>query len=416
MLIHSARRVVVTGIGIIAPNGIGYRQFWQHSFAGVSGIKSLTFNTEFSCGSTVGAPVTTFTTQMGGDAGGRHVQFALAASQMALHTAGVVPMTLDPTRMGICIANAIAGTPDMETAFLHMTQQGKQAIDAKLTPHALFYASTFHVVSSEIAACYNAQGPCITLPTGCVAGIDALGFALDSIRSEACDLMLAGATEAPLTPMVMAAFDAIGALSRRYNATPQHASRPYDQHRDGFVLGEGCGILLLEEYQHARARGAPIFAEICGYGSTANAYHMTGLPEDGHDLATAMMIALDDAKLPVTAIDYINAHGSATRQNDINETAAYKKVFAQRAYHIPISALKSLCGHALAAANTIEIIATIGCLVQQRLHPTLNLLFPDPVCDLDYVPLHARTAQLQYAIKTASGFSGIHSAMVLGRM
>lgn len=409
------RRVVITGIGVIAPNGIGKDVFWKNSMQGQSGIMELPFAKQHQFKSTIGGCVQDFKVESSLSKlyPDRYMQFALIATDMALKDATLNLTDINKEKMGVSISNAIAGTKRMEEDFLKLTSQGRNALDLSLTPLDLFKATSFNSLSMEIANLYQLGGPSCTLPTGCVGGLDSIGFCLDIIRSGDANIMIAGASEAPLTPMVMAAFDAIGALSSKYNQTPEKASRPYDVTRDGFVLGESCGILILEEREHALKRRASILAEVKGYGTTCNAYHMTGLPDDGVDLARAIEIALDDAAISMQEIDYINSHGSSTPQNDANETAAYKLVFKRKAYDIPISSLKSMCGHALAAANAIETIATVCSIVHQEIHPTLNYSQFDPNCDLNYVSKRGKKHVIRHALKNASGFSGIHSAIVL---
>ncbi len=413
------RRVVVTGVGVIAPNGIGKETFWINTLLGKSGIVEIEFAKVHRLKSTVGGRVSDFDPRVFGLRENqicrldRYVQFALAATKMAIIEAGLDLTNTEHNEIGVCIANAIGGTKHMEEEFLKLTENGKMPLNPTWAHKALFQASTFNVASAEIAYEYKFKGPCNTVPTGCAAGLDAIGLSLDLIRSGRAKVMITGASEAPLTPMVMAAFDAIGALSSKHNHTPSQASRPFDALRDGFVLGESCGILVLEEREHALRRKAPILAEIKGYGSTSNAYHMTSLPDNGADLARSIEIALQDAKIDPDEIDYINAHGSSTPQNDVNETAAYKKIFGKKANQLLISSLKSMCGHALAAANAIETIATICSIVDQKVHPTMNYSIPDPACDLNYVPNKAAPHAMKYALKNASGFSGIHSSIVL---
>jgi 3-oxoacyl-(acyl-carrier-protein) synthase len=411
------RRVVVTGVGVIAPNGIGKETFWTNAMAGVSGIDNVDFAKEFRLQSQVAACAKDFDPKACDlndeeiERFDRYVQFALAASIEAMNEAQV-KNAYAPRRMGVSIATAICGTRHMEQSFLNMTARGAETLDPSLRDPYLFLASTFNVASAAVAARFHLQGVCVSLPTGCAAGLDAIGFAFDAIARGEVDLMVTGASEAPVSPMVMASFDVIGATSSRKHASPKQASRPYDKLRDGFVLGEGCGILILEERAAALKRGAKILAEIKGYGSTSNAYHMTSLPEDGEDLARAITIALEDANVSTDDIQYISAHGSSTPQNDANETAAYKKVFGARAYDIPISSMKSMCGHALAAANAIEAVACVCSLESQMIHPTINYEDPDPVCDLDYVPNEGRRHAMRHVLKNASGFSGIHSAVI----
>lgn len=411
------RRVVVTGVGVISPNGLGKEIFWQNSMRGKSGISEIDFAKHYQFKSHIGGAVKDFNPDDRHfpdiNKKDRYIQFALAATKMAIEEAKLNVETINRKKVGVSIANAICGTKHMEQEFLRLTHNGFSSLNPTLANPSLFCSSTFNMASTEVAHFYHLLGPCCTIPTGCAAGLDAIGFCLDLIRSGDADVMITGASEAPLTPMVMASFDAIGALSSKYNDTPTKASRPYDATRDGFVLGESCGILVLEEREHAILRGATILAEIKGYGTTCNAFHMTGLPEDGLDLARAIEIALSDANVKPGNLDYINSHGSSTPQNDANETAAYKKALGKKVYDIPVSSLKSMCGHALSAANAIETIATVCSITHQQIHPTINYFERDPKCDLNYVPNEGINHEVKLVLKNASGFSGIHSALIL---
>jgi beta-ketoacyl-acyl-carrier-protein synthase II len=412
------RRIVVTGLGAIAPNGVGLEQFWANSIIGCSGVLPITSFSTDQFKSKIAGTVTNFDPldyELSRDQIyrlDRYAQFAVAATKMAIDHAGLGMSTISKQRTGVSIANAISGTRYMEREFLRITGNGKSAISPKLASHLLYQSVNFNTPSSEVATSYRIEGPCCTMATGCTAGLDAIGFSCDLIQSGDVDIMITGGTEAPITPIAVAAFDVIGALSSKLNRTPTEASRPFDKDRDGFVLAEGCGILILEELNHARSRGARILAEISGFASTSNAYHMTDLPDSGDELALTIRRALRQADIEPEQIDYINAHGSSTPQNDTNETAAYKKVFGARAYEIPISSLKSMNGHPLAAANALESIATIMTLNTGFIHPTINYSVSDPMCDLDYVPNKCRRESVSTALKNASGFAGIHSALV----
>jgi 3-oxoacyl-(acyl-carrier-protein) synthase len=408
-------------MGIISPIGAGTEQFWANALAGISGIRAIE---QF--------PLDGFKAKIAGQVAhfhprdfglrekqihslDRYAQFALAASWLAVEDARLLRGALERERAGVCISNAICGTRYMEEKFLQLTQRGTTAIDPLWVDRALYQAFTFNAASAEVANQYRFAGPCLTVSTGCTGGLDAIGMALELIRVDDADVMICGAAEAPITPVALAAFDVIGALSSRYNDTPARASRPFDAGRDGFVLGEGAGILILEEREHARRRGAPIYAEVRGFASGNNAFHMTDLPPDGAELARVLRLALADAAIAPEAIDYISAHGSSTRQNDVNETAAYKTVLGEHARRVPISSLKSMCGHPLAAANALETVAAILTLQSGRIAPTINQQQADPLCDLDYVPNRAIEKRVNVVLKDASGFSGIHSAALFSR-
>jgi len=272
-----------------------------------------------------------------------------------------------------------------------------------------FVPSSF---AAEIAVEVGAEGPVTVVSTGCTSGLDTVGYAVGLIREGSADVMVAGATDAPISPITLACFDAIKATSPR-NDDPATASRPFDRSRNGFVLGEGSAILILEEFEHARRRGAHCYAEISGFATRSNAYHMTGLQPDGLEMAEAIRVALAEAHLPGERIDYVNAHGSGTRQNDRHETAAFKRSLGEHAYAVPVSSIKSMIGHSLGAIGSLEIAACALAIEHGVIPPTANLHEADPECDLDYVPLTAREAAVRSVLTVGSGFGGFQSAMVL---
>lgn len=414
------RRVVVTGVGVLSPNGVGKEAFWEGMVSGRSGVRRVTDFDVAQFHSQIAAQVADFDPFAFGltpeevERMDRYVQFAVAAARAAMADAGILSNGAGRDRMGVCLANAICGTPYMEEEFLRVTNGGKDPIDPRKARPYLYDASMFNTPSSEIAARHGLKGICTTVSTGCTAGTDAVGFAFEKVQYGEADVMITGAAEAPLCPITFAAFDVINVLSTR-NDEPEKASRPFDGARDGFVLSEGCGILILEELGHALSRGAPIYCEITGFGTCCSAYHMTDLPADGDGMAACIGFALKDAELLPEDIDYINAHGSSTRQNDVFETNGYKQVFGNRVYDIPISSLKSMIGHPLAAANSIELVADALIFENDALPPTINQEVPDPDCDLDYIPNKAREKRVNHILKTSSGFSGIHSSMTLSR-
>jgi beta-ketoacyl-acyl-carrier-protein synthase II len=423
----SKRRAVITGLGVIAPAGVGKENYWQ----GLLSAKSfITRMTPESCNlpqydisqlkSQIWGQVKDFDPRVAGlredqiRRMDRYVQFAVAGTLEAVADAGLDFSPLNRDRCGVALANAICGTKMMEEEFVVVTQWGQEPINPEYVSPYLYNASMFNNPSNEISALYNLRAVCTTISTGCTAGTDAMGYALECIQNDEADLIICGAAEAPLTPISMVAFDVINAIATR-NHEPHRASRPFDKDREGFVLSEGCGIFILEELEHAQKRGAKIYAEILGFGSTMNAYHMTDLEEDGRDQARAMKIALDDSGIDPREVDYISAHGSSTPQNDVSETGAIKDVFGDHAYKIPVSSLKGAMGHPLAAANAVELIACCLSLERDMILPTLNLDNPDPRCDLDYVPHKPRAGRKNVILKNSSGFSGIHSAVVLRR-
>ncbi|MBI4982518.1 MAG: beta-ketoacyl-[acyl-carrier-protein] synthase family protein [Candidatus Omnitrophica bacterium] len=414
------RRVVITGIGVISPNGIGKDNAWIGMSSGKSGIRRVD-----------GFDVSVFNTKIAAEVRDfdpfklglnhdevvrmdRYVQFGVVAANMAVKDSGLDFSKEDPQRVGVCLANAICGTKYMEEEFALVTDDGKKPIDPSKVRPDLYDAAMFNTPSIEISAKYKLKGICDTLSTGCTAGTDSLGFGLETIQDGEHDIMICGAAEAPLTPITFGAFDVVNVLSVK-NDAPEKASRPFDNKRDGFVLSEGSGILILEELNHALKRNARIYCEVLGFGTSCNAFHMTDLPGDGTAMATCISLGLKDAGIKPTEVDYINAHGSSTRMNDIFETAAYKMIFGDYAYKLPASSFKSMIGHPLAAANAVELTICAQIFEKNILPPTINQDELDPQCDLDYIPNVAREKKVNTILKTSSGFSGIHSSLVLKR-
>lgn len=414
------KRVVITGVGVISPNGIGKDGAWQGMITGKSAVKRVdsfdvsVFNTKIAAEVRDFDPFRLGLNHEEAVRMDRYVQFGVVAGDMAIKDSGLKIIKEDPARIGVCLANAICGTKYMEEEFALVTDDGKKPIDpAKVRPD-LYDAAMFNTPSIELSARYGLKGNCNTLSTGCTAGTDSLGFGLEMIQDAEQDIMLCGGAEAPITPITFGAFDVVNVLSSR-NDDPEGASRPFDNKRDGFVLSEGAGILVLEELNHALKRGAHIYCEVLGFGTSCNAFHMTDLPGDGTAMAQCISLALKDASVKPKEIDYINAHGSSTRMNDIFETAAYKTIFGDYAYKIPASSLKSMIGHPLAAANAVEMTICAQIFEKNLLPPTINQVEPDPQCDLDYIPNQARSKKVNAIIKTSSGFSGIHSSLVIRR-
>lgn len=409
------KRVAVTGIGVISAAGEDKEEFYTNLIEArpfierVENFDVSLFNSKIACQDLNFEPlkfgIKDFARM------DRYVQFSIAATKQAVEDAKIDFRKLNLRRCGVVLANAICGTRFMEEEFLFVTDWGKNPIDPRKGRPYLYDASMFNTPSAEISALFNTQGINCTLSTGCTAGTDSVGFAFELIREGRQDLIISGAGEAPITPITFGAFDVVNVLSKR-NGEPHRASRPFDNKRDGFVISEGAGILILEELEHARKRGAAIYAEIVGYGTSCNAYHMTDLPSDGEPMQRCIDGAIKDAGIRREEISYINAHGSSTRQNDVFETDAYKKSFEDLAYKIPISSIKSMIGHPLAAANAVESV--LCCMVFKRgyLPPTINQEEPDPKCDLDYIPNRKREFMPEYILKTSSGFSGIHSSII----
>ncbi|MDD5652558.1 MAG: beta-ketoacyl-[acyl-carrier-protein] synthase family protein [Candidatus Omnitrophica bacterium] len=414
------RRVVITGIGVVSPNGIGKENAWNAFISGKSGVKRVdgfdvsVFNTKIAAEVRDFDPFKLGLTHEEAVRMDRYVQFGVVAADMAIADAKFDFSKIDPQRIGVCLANAICGTKYMEEEFALVTDDGKNPIDPSKVRPDLYDAAMFNTPSIEISSRYHLKGVCNTLSTGCTAGTDSLGFGLETIQDGEQDIMVCGAAEAPITPITFGAFDVVNVLSSR-NDHPEEASRPFDKGRDGFVLSEGAGILILEELNHALKRNAYIYAEVLGFGTSCNAFHMTDLPADGTAMASCISLALKDAGVKPAEIDYINAHGSSTRMNDIFETAAYKTIFGDYAYKLPASSLKSMIGHPLAAANAVELTICSQIFAQNLLPPTINQKERDPLCDLDYIPNEARAKKVDVIIKTSSGFSGVHSALIIRR-
>jgi len=414
------RRVVITGVGIISPNGIGKDACWKAMTGGVSAIRLVDmfdvsmFRTRIAAYSKEFDPFELGLDEEEVKRMDRYVQFGVIAGNMAVKDAGLDFDKIDRRRVGVSLANAICGTKYMEEEFALVTDNGRKPIDPRLVRPYLYDASMFNTPSAELSARYGLKGICNTLSTGCTAGTDSIGFCYESIADGDADVMIGGAAEAPLTPITFGAFDVVSVLSAR-NDEPEKASRPFDNKRDGFVLSEGAGILVLEELSHALRRGAPIYCELIGYGTCNNAFHMTDLPADGLAMATCIKLALDDAGVRPRDIDYVNAHGSSTRMNDVFETNAYKIALGEEAYKIPISSLKSMIGHPLSAANAVEMVIVSMMFKRNLIPPTTNQEVRDPQCDLNYVPNKAIEKKVDMVLKTSSGFSGIHSCLVMKR-
>ena len=414
------RRVVITGLGVISPNGIGKENCWKAMTGGVSAIRLVDmfdvsmFRTRIAAYSKEFDPFALGLDEEEVKRMDRYVQFGVIAGDMALKDAGLDFDKIDRQRVGVSLANAICGTKYMEEEFALVTDNGKKPIDPRLVRPYLYDASMFNTPSAELSARYGLKGVCNTISTGCTAGTDSIGFCYESVADGDADVMIGGAAEAPLTPITFGAFDVVSVLSAR-NDEPEKASRPFDNKRDGFVLSEGAGLLVLEELEHALKRGAPIYCEVTGYGTCNNAFHMTDLPADGLAMATCIKLALDDAKTSPKDIDYVNAHGSSTRMNDVFETNAYKIALGEDAYRLPISSLKSMIGHPLSAANAVEMVIASMMFKRNLIPPTINQEVRDPQCDLNYVPNKAIEQKVDTILKTSSGFSGIHSCLVMKR-
>ena len=414
------RRVVITGLGIVAPGGIGVKAYWEMLTAGRTATRTITHFDASPFRSRVAAecdfdPVAEGLSPQEIRRLDRAAQFAVVSAREALADSGVAPDSHDPTRIGAVLGNAVGCTTSLEREYVVVSDGGRKwNVDHEYAVPDLY---RFFVPSSmvgELAWVAGAEGPAAMVSTGCTSGLDAVGHAAELIREGTVDMVVTGATEAPISPITAACFDAIHATTPR-NDDPQHASRPFDRTRNGLVLGEGAATLVLEDLGSARRRGAHVYAEVAGFASRCNAHHMTGLKPDGREMAEAIDVALADARIDASAVDYINAHGSSTRMNDRHETAAFKRSLGYRAYNTPVSSIKSMIGHSLGAIGGLEAAACALAIEHGVLPPTANLHEPDPECDLDYIPLEAREQRTDVVLSVGSGFGGFQSALVLAR-
>ncbi|MEV0919635.1 beta-ketoacyl-[acyl-carrier-protein] synthase family protein [Streptomyces sp. NPDC049967] len=417
----TGRRVVITGIGVVAPGGIGVKDFWSLLSEGRTATRGITFFDPAPFRSRVAAEI-----DFDAEASGlspqeirrmdRAAQLAIVATREAVADSGLDLGAMDPYRLGVTIGSAVGATMGLDEEYRVVSDQGR--LDLVDHEYAVPHLYNYFVPSSfaaEVAWAVGAQGPSTVVSTGCTSGLDSVGYAVELLREGSADVMIAGSSDAPISPITMACFDAIKATTPRDDA-PEEASRPFDGTRNGFVLGEGSAVFVLEELESARRRGAHVYAEISGYASRCNAFHMTGLRPDGAEMAEAIRVALDEARIPGDRIDYINAHGSGTKQNDRHETAAFKKSLGDHAYRTPVSSIKSMVGHSLGAIGSIEIAACALAMENNVVPPTANLHTPDPECDLDYVPITARDHRTDTVLTVGSGFGGFQSAMVMARV
>ncbi|MGW4438702.1 beta-ketoacyl-[acyl-carrier-protein] synthase family protein [Streptomyces sp. NPDC004596] len=416
-----SRRVAITGIGVVAPGGSGgTKPFWSLLTEGRTATRTISLFDASSFRSRVAAevdfdPVASGLRPQEIRRMDRAAQFAVVAAREAVADSGLETADTDPCRTGVTIGSAVGATMGLDSEYAVVSDGGASWLvdHTYAVPHLFdfFVPSSF---AREVAWAVGAQGPTALVSTGCTSGLDSVGHAVELIREGSADVMVAGATDAPVSPISVACFDAIKATTPR-NDDAAHASRPFDRTRNGFVLGEGAAVFVLEELERARARGAHVYAEIAGFASRSNAYHMTGLRADGAEMAEAIRTALDDARTDPTDVDYVNAHGSGTKQNDRHETAAFKRSLGEQAYAVPVSSIKSMIGHSLGAIGALEIAACALAVEHGVVPPTANLHEPDPECDLDYTPLTARETRVDTVLTVGSGFGGFQSAMVLTR-
>jgi 3-oxoacyl-[acyl-carrier-protein] synthase II len=411
------RRVVVTGVGLVTPVGVGTEETWQTLLRGESGIATIT---RFDASK--------FTTRFAGEVKGfdsrrwisardarssmsdPFVQYAMAAGAMAMQDAGLVIDEALAARAGCFVGSGMGGVATIEATHLALQSKGPR--------HAFspFFITqmAINLAAGQLSIKYGAKGPCYSQVSACSSGAHAIGDAFRLVQRGEVDVMICGGSEAAVTPLGMGGFGAMHALSTR-NDAPALACRPFDLDRDGFVLAEGAGILVLEEVEHAKRRGARIYAECKGYAANADAYHITAPPADGEGAQRCMRAALADAGLDGTQIDYLNAHGTSTKMNDITETLAIKRVFGDHARKLMVSSTKSMTGHLLGAAGVVEAAVCVLAVARGQVPPTINYVTPDPECDLDYVPNTAREARLRNALTNSFGFGGTNACLIFGR-
>lgn len=408
------RRVVVTGVGVISPLGVGVEKTWRGVVEGVSGIRRITrfdptdfpvqiagevpdFNPEAFIEKKEIKKMDTF------------IQYALATSLMAVRDAGLEITEGNAERVGVYIGAGIGGLPAIEHWYNVLKEKGPERVTPFFIPMVII-----NLASGQVSISLGAKGPNSCAVTACATGTHSIGDAYRIIQRGEADVMIAGGTESTITPLCIAGFNAMKALSTR-NDAPEKASRPFDKDRAGFVVGEGAGVLVLEEMEMARRRGAKVYAEVVGYGMNSDAYHITTPSPDGGGAARCMEVALGSGGIAYDEVDYINAHGTSTYYNDLYETMAVKRVFKDHNKRLAISSTKSMTGHLLGAAGGLEAVLTVLAIYHGIMPPTINYETPDPDCDLDYVPNHAREKKIRVAMSNSFGFGGTNAVLVFRR-
>jgi 3-oxoacyl-[acyl-carrier-protein] synthase II len=408
------RRVVVTGLGVTTPLGVGLDNVWQRIVAGQSGAGPITRFDASHHDTKIAAEVKDFNGEDYVSAKelkriDLFIQYALAATKVAVEDAGIDMAKEDAERVGVIVGTGLGGLPTLEKYHSILLEKGPGRISPFFIPMLIA-----NEAPGNIAIQYGMKGPNLSIVTACATGAHSIGDACRIIQYGDADVIVAGGTEANLTPLTVGGFNALKALSTR-NDEPEKASRPFDRDRDGFVIGEGAGIVILEELEHARTRDARIYAEVAGYGYNGDAYHITAPSPDGDGAIRCMRMALRDAAMVPERVDYINAHGTSTDLNDLSETIAIKKVFGENAYKIPVSSTKSMIGHLLGAAGAVEAVFSILAIRDQVCPPTINYENQDPECDLDYVPNVARKHAITVAMSNSFGFGGTNAVLVFKR-
>ena len=409
--IMSDRRVVITGLGAITPIGKTIDVFWKACCEGKSGVTRITNFDPAGYDSQIAGEVKDFDpyeymSRKEAKRMGRFCQLAVAASKNAMDDSGLDMAKEDPYRIGVFVGSGVGGLDIIEAQYKVLLDKGPQRMSVFTIP-----ALITNMAPGMIAIKFGLKGPNLCIVTACATASHSIGEAYKNIKDGSADVMLAGGTESCIIPMGVGGFCACKALSRR-NDAPEKASRPFDRERDGFIMGEGAGVVVLEELERARRRGARIYAEMIGYGANDDAYHMTAPAPNGEAVARCMKKAIENAGISAGDIDYINAHGTSTILNDKYETMSIKEVLGPRAYKVPVSSIKSMTGHLLGAAGAVELISTVLTIRDSIIPPTINYEFPDPECDLDYVPNTARDAEINIALKSSLGFGG-HNAVIV---
>jgi 3-oxoacyl-[acyl-carrier-protein] synthase II len=408
---HNGRRVVVTGLGTVSPVGLNITDTWQSLIAGRSGVGNISsfdtaaFDTKFAA-EVKGFDATQYVERKEARHMDRFTQFAVAASLQAVQSAKLTINTSNADDVGVIIGNSVAGLLSVSEQIHILAARGPRRISPVLAP-----TMTGDAASVQVSLLLGSKGVNYAPSSACSSGTDAIGQAYETIRLGNARAMIAGGTEAPIIPVVLAAFNAIRALSTK-NSDPQQACRPFDAERDGFVMGEGAAVMVLEDAEYALQRGAPILAELVSYGATSDAFHLTQPSPDGEGATRAVMLALKRGGVDPAEVDYIQAHGTATLLNDRTETVVMKKIFGQRAKQVPMSAIKSMVGHLIGAAGSIGAVVTVLALQHGIVPPTINLTHPDPECDLDYVPGQARKVNIKTAMCNSFGFGGHNSVLI----
>lgn len=409
------RRVVITGLGMVSPVGLSVAETWQNILRGKSGVTQIeefdtsAFSTKIWA-ALKNFDITPHVPVKDARKMDKFTQFGVVAAIEAMENAKLTIDESNAHRMGVAVGSGIGGLQTITDSYEDLRTGGPRRVSPFFIP-----AGIINMVAGQISIRFGLKGPNISIVTACTTGTHNIGVAARMIAYDEADVMVAGGTEMASTPLCVAGFAAARALSKR-NDEPEKASRPWDRDRDGFVLGEGAGILVLEEYEHAKKRNATIYAEIIGFGMSGDAYHITSPDENAEGASSTIRNALKDAQLTIDQIDYINAHGTSTKMNDLNETRAIKRVFEQQAYKIPVSSTKSMTGHLLGAAGAIEAIFSVLAIRDQVAPPTINLDHPDDECDLNYVPHTAQQHKINTVLSNSFGFGGTNGSLIFRKV